>query len=165
MAYGSYATWQDVKAFLDTAVYTDGEPGSEPGPIPAEPATLQALVDTETQRFENLVRGAIKVPIDEDDSPDTFEQAKTVIATAVAAGYARTLCQSEGRFVQAWFYEWLEKKGSDAMQSMMVPHQAPEDAEDPAHPTEYLPRASVIEGSSETPLFSQAQITTGSGHW
>ena len=165
MAYGNYATWQDVKAYLDTDVYSDGEEGSESGPVPANPEALQALLDVEAPAFERRVAGTVKVPIDEDESPDTFQLARTIVATRVAAGYAKTLSQAEGTVVESWFYDWLEKKGAEALGMMLVPHQAPADAEDSAHPTEYLPRAGLVEGTSATPMFGAAHITGGSNPW
>jgi len=163
----AYCTWQDVKAFLDTDVYSDGEAGSDPGPVPANPETLQAMIETETLWFENLMRqrGHVKVPIDEDESPDTFEQSKTVIAARVAAGYAQTLSQAEGTVIQQWYYAWLHDKAGNAMADLMLPHAAPEDAEDPRHPKEYLPAAGTIADTNTVPMFGEKHITGGSAPW
>lgn len=155
MANPRYHTWQDAKEFLDERVYRR--------PDVARLQTLAAAVERE---FEGEVRGRIAIPIDESESPDTFEQATLACAMRTAAQYALEQNQAEGNDAMAWFPKDLRERAQVLVDALASPHKGPEDRVSAEAPLAYLPTDGLTATTRPAAIFTRDNITSGnSKHW
>jgi len=147
-----YHRWTDVVQWLDPKVYKK-----------PDPARLQAIGSQTEMLFEAEMRGRITVPIVEEDSPDTFAQARIVCAMRTAATFSMEQNQAEGRDEMAWYPKWLEGKALDMIEKMASPHLGPEDRVAAEAPLAYIPTDGRTADTRSAATFTRDQIASGTG--
>jgi hypothetical protein len=145
----AYATWQDVKYWLDQAAVLN--PGETLDVGPTDPKVLQTFEGLVEKDFENDVRGYVKVPIDKDVSPELYAQATDVCAMRAAALLLKNRNQVERDERTKWYDDYLESKADKIVAQMLKEaHKAP-DAETPTNPVVTVPMfggvTTVVAGS------------------
>jgi len=112
----AYATWQDVKYWVDKDAALN--PGETEATGPADPLTLQTYEELAETDFHNEVRGYVRVPVDATASPELYAQAKAVCAMRAAALLLKARNQAERSETMKWFDDWLEARAQKIVEQM-----------------------------------------------
>jgi hypothetical protein len=134
-----YATWQDMKSWVDQkSALSPGETMTD-GPAPDAPKYLQTFVGLAEREFTNEVRGFVLVPIDATASPELFAQAKDVCAMRAASMMMKARRQAAGTERQDWYDGWLLSQAQKIVEQIKASAMKAPDAQTATNPVVLIP--------------------------
>jgi len=113
----AYITWLEAKEHVDTAAVGD-----------LDPAKAQRLAVDAEARLDNRLRKHMGVPIDREQSPEAFRQAREICARWTAAEYIRWKLGAQGTKENTWFADHLDQQAEELIAEMIDRLRQPTDA-------------------------------------